>query len=154
RSGNFVYAPDAQLGGETGYSAGVVRFDLSTGYSDRIVSFLPTIAAAVGKDGKLYTLDDHNELFVYNLDTGAQLGGLPLPYTINGLGAQFEDLAVNAAGDVFATDWNNHRVVEFSPNGTILRSVTLSPPSGYYYPSRPISIDVADDGTLAVGTDG
>ena len=48
RYGNYVYAADMQVGGDSSYASGVVRFDLTTGNSDRIYSGWPMISASIG----------------------------------------------------------------------------------------------------------
>jgi Calx-beta domain/PKD domain/RTX calcium-binding nonapeptide repeat (4 copies) len=154
RYGNSVYAADMQVYGESTSQSGIVRINLDTGAADRIVNGWPMITATVGRDGKLYAIDDYNELFVFDRTTGAQEGVIALPYTVNGIAAKFKDLAVNANGEIFATDYSYKRVVKFDPSGNVLGSITLSPPPGYYYPATPIDIDLSADGTLAVGTAG
>ncbi|HEX3148345.1 MAG TPA: Calx-beta domain-containing protein [Gemmataceae bacterium] len=154
RYGNYVYAADMLVGSDSPYAAGIVRFNLDTGASDRIGNTWPMITATVGRDGKLYSIDDYNELFVFDRTTGAQENVIALPYTLNGIASKFKDLAVNANGEIFATDYSYNRIVKFGPNGNVLGSITLSPPQGYYYPATPIDIDLSAEGTLAVGTAG
>jgi hypothetical protein len=155
RSGNIVYANDMQVGSEGTYAAGIVRFNLSTGTSDRIVSGWPMISTTLGQDGKLYGLDNYNEVIVYDPASGTQLNALGLPYTINGVGANFRDLTVNSAGEIYAADGTNSRIVKFSPSGTVLAVYQLAKPSGYFYPVTPTDVDLSPDGTsLAIGTTG
>jgi Calx-beta domain/PKD domain/RTX calcium-binding nonapeptide repeat (4 copies) len=154
RLGNYVYASDMALYGEPTYLSGIVRFNLDTGASDRIVVTAGgLISATVGRDGKLYGLDDYNELFVYDRETGQQERVLALPYYVNGIPSKFKDVAVNAAGEIFAADYLNHRVMKFSPTGQLVGSVVLSA-SLYPYSTSPIDIEVSEDGTVAVGTIG
>jgi Calx-beta domain/PKD domain/RTX calcium-binding nonapeptide repeat (4 copies) len=154
RYGNYVYASDMALYGEPIYQSGIVRFNLDTGASDRIVVTAGgLISATVGRDGKLYGLDDYNELFVYDRETGQQERVLALPYYVNGIASKFKDVAVNAAGEIFAADYLNHRVMKFSPTGQLLGSLGLSA-TLYPYSTSPIDIEVSEDGTVAVGTIG
>jgi hypothetical protein len=155
RSGNYVYANDMQVGSEGTYASGIVRFDLTTGTSTRIFSGWPLVSTTVGQDGKLYGIDNYNEVLVLDLATGTQLNAIALPYSVNGSGTNFRDLTVNAAGEIYAADGTNSWIVKFSPTGQILNTYHLTQPPGYFYSVQPTDIDLSPDGTtLAIGTVG
>src|SRR5205807_692351 len=53
--------------------------------------------------------------------------------------------------DIFTANWGN-TVTHFSSTGTLLGTVTLTGPTDGSWFGNPMDIDVASDGTLAVGT--
>src|SRR5262245_17000947 len=125
QSGNYVYANDMQVSGEGTAASGIVRFDLTNGTSTRIYSGWPMVSTTVGQDGKLYAIDDYNEVFVFDLATGTQERVFGLPYNVNGTPTKFRDLTVNAAGEVFAADGQNSLIVKFSSLGQVLNTYQL-----------------------------
>ncbi len=65
----------------------------------------------------------------------------------NGWFAVATSIALGPQGNVFVTDFYNHRVQKFTPDGTFLSSFG-SRGSGPGEFSYPIAVDVADDGTV------
>src|SRR5262249_36106384 len=99
----------------------------------------------LGLDGKIYALAG-STVVVYDPNNLSQLGTVTLPTD------DYRGVAVAANGDIYAVNWT--RVVShYSASGTLLGSVTLNSVAGA--PStlgNTLDIDVADDGTVAVGT--
>src|SRR5262249_55486088 len=66
-------------------------------------------------------------------------------------GNDYRGVAVNATGDIFTANWGN-TVTHFTATGALISSVTLTGPTDGSWFANPIDIDLASDGTLAVGT--
>src|SRR5262249_41174852 len=99
----------------------------------------------IGQDSKLYALAGQT-LSVYDPYTTALLRTVTLPF-----GNDYRGVAVNSAGDIYTANWNNS-VTHFSSTGALLDTVNLTGPGGSGWCGNPMDIDVASDGTLAVGT--
>jgi hypothetical protein len=140
---NFVYATDMATAGAM--PNGIVRFDTVAGTATRLVSGIDFTDLNVGLDGNLYALSGST---VYSFDpvSGAALGKVILP------SADYRGISVNAAGDIFTAAWNNV-ISHFTPTGTLVSSVTLNSSTGAPFMfGNPDDIDVAADGTIAVGS--
>lgn len=142
RHQNFLYATDMQTAG--GMAKGVVRFDTATGNILRFGSSDFT-DLNVGLDGQLYALAG-STITVFDPVSTAQLGTVILPT------ADYRGIAVNAGGEIFTATWNKV-VSRFNAAGVLQQSITLNSSVGapFMY-SNPNDIDVAADGTVAVGS--
>jgi hypothetical protein len=144
--GNFIFASDMTVAGDpTGQSSGVVRFDTSLGTAVRFASGIDTTDVNVGLDGKVYALSG-NVVRAYDPNTLGLLSSVVLPG-----GNDYRGVAANAAGDLFTANWAN-TITRFSATGALLGSVTLTGPGGSAWFDNPMDVDVASDGTVAVGT--
>lgn len=143
---NYVFASDMTVGGDpVGQSNGIVRFDLTTGTATRFASGIDTIDVNVGLDGLVYSLAGQT-VRVYDPNTLALIRSVTLPY-----GNDYRGVTANAAGEIFTANWGN-TVTRFTPAGALVSSVTLTGPGDGYLFGNLTDIDVASDGTLAVGT--
>jgi hypothetical protein len=139
---NYLYATDMATAGAM--PNGVVRFNLSNGTASRFgnVDFTDL---NIGLDGKLYALNG-STVYVYDPLSTALLRTVALPP------ADYRGVAVNAGGDIFTCTWNNV-VSHFNGGGVLQGSITLSTSNGAPFMfNDAMSIDVAADGTLAIGS--
>src|SRR5262249_34953988 len=127
-----------------GMQNGVVRFN-TVDYTYTRFGNTDFTDLNIGLDSRLYALAGQT-IYVYDPLTTAQLGTVTLPY------ADYRGIAVNANGDIFTATWNNV-VSRFSSTGTLLGSVTLNSSTGAPSMFNNLDdIDVAADGTVAVGS--
>ncbi len=142
QDGNYIFATDMNTA--SGPANGIVRFDTTTGTATRFGNSDFT-DLNLGLDGKIYALAG-STVSTYDPNSLSQLGTVTLPSD------DYRGVAVSAKGDIYAVDWT--RVVShWSAAGTLLGSVNLGSVAGA--PSNlgnTLDIDVADDGTVAVGT--
>src|SRR5262245_21611511 len=140
--GNYIFATDMATGG--GMPHGVVRFDTTNGTATRFgnVDFTDL---NIGLDGKLYALNG-STIYVYDPNSMSQLRTLTLT------SADYRGIAVAANGDIYTAAWNSI-VSRFDANGVLISSVNLKTVAGAPASfNNPDDIDIAADGTIAVGT--
>lgn len=140
--GNYIFATDMATGGGT--PNGVVRFNTADGTATRFGN-LDFTDLNIGLDGKLYALTG-SSIYVYDPNSTAQLR------TVTLTSADYRGIAVAANGDIYTAAWNSI-VSRFDANGVLISSVNLKSVAGA--PSsfnNPDDIDVASDGTVAVGS--
>lgn len=143
---NYVFASDMTVGGDpAGQSNGIVRFDLTTGTATRFANGIDTIDVNVGLDGLVYALSGQT-VRVYDPNTLALVRSATLPF-----GNDYRGVTANAAGEIFTANWAN-TVTRFTPGGSLVSSVSLYGPGGGVWFGNLTDIDVASDGTLAVGS--
>jgi hypothetical protein len=143
---NFVFASDMTVGGDpAGQSNGVVRFNVANGTGTRFANGINTIDVNVGLDGYVYALAG-TSVTVYDPNTLAQIRSVTLPF-----GNDYRGVAANAAGEIFTANWGN-TVTRFSATGSLQATVTLSGPGDGSWFNNLTDIDVASDGTVAVGS--
>lgn len=143
---NYIFTTDMTTAGDpAGQSNGIIRFNLSNSTATRFANGTDFSDLNVGLDGKVYALAGQT-LSVYDPSTLALVRTVTLPS-----GNDYRGVTVNAAGDIFTANWGN-TVTHFSSTGALLSSVTLTGPGGGTWFGSPMDIDVASDGTLAVGT--
>jgi hypothetical protein len=143
---NYVFASDMTVAGDpAGQSNGVVRFNLTNGTATRFANGIDTIDVNVGLDGYVYALAG-TTVTVYDPNTLALIRSVTLPS-----GNDYRGVAANAAGDIFTANWGN-TVTRFTSAGSLLSTVTLTGPNDGSWFNNPTDIDVASDGTVAVGT--
>ena len=115
--GTFVFVPDQNTNGSP--DVGVVRFDLSTGTSQRVLSAREYEKVAIGGDGLLYALTGNERpgvggVEVYDPTTMALLRTVTFAQDIRAATA-------DASGDIFAAGWEGS-VYEFDRAGNPLNS--------------------------------
>jgi hypothetical protein len=142
--GNYLYASDMATAGAM--PNGVVRFNLADGSATRFGN-VDFTELNIGLDGKLYALSGATStIYVYDPISTALLRTVALP------SADYRAVAANASGDLFTVAWNNV-ISHFNSNGALLSSITLNSSTGapfmYNFSDE---IDMAPDGTLAIGT--
>jgi hypothetical protein len=144
---NFVFASDMRTFGTTADEArGIVRFDI-TDYSAQRFAELGTvndsnfIDLTIGLDGLLYALEDNGKLSVFNPLTLDLLRSLNL--TTPNFQNDFRAIAINATGEIFASNWNG-RIYHYSNSGVLLEDVDSTG-------NNLIDIDVSATGQLVVG---
>jgi hypothetical protein len=143
---NYIYVTDMTTANDpAGASNGIIRFNCTDGTATRFASGTDFIDLNIGLDGNLYALAGQT-ISVYDPTTMALLRTIALPW-----GNDYRGVAVNASGDILTANWGN-TVTHFSSTGTLLDTVTLTGPGGSTWFGNPMDIDVASDGTLAVGT--
>src|SRR5262249_48907663 len=146
---NYVYVSDMTTANDPpGQSNGVVRFNLSDGTVNRYGQGTDYIDVNIGLDGKLYALGGvtGRTVSVFDPYSMALLRTVTLP-----AGNDYRGIAVNAAGDIFTANWGN-TVTHFDSTGALLASLTWTGPGGSTWFGNPMDIDLASDGTIAVGT--
>jgi hypothetical protein len=139
---NYVYATDMATAGAM--QNGVVRFNLADGSATRFgnVDFTDL---NVGLDNKLYALAG-SILYVYDPISTTLIRKVTLP------SADYRGLAVAANGDIYTAAWNNV-ISRFSATGAPKGSITLNSSNGAPFMFNwTDDIDIAPDGTLAIGT--
>jgi hypothetical protein len=140
---NFIYATDMATAGAM--PNGIVRFDTVAGTATRLVSGTDFTDLNIGLDGNLYALSG-STVYAYDPVSGAPLRKVILP------SADYRGIAVNAGGDIFTAAWNNV-ISHFNANGVLLSSITLNSSTGAPFMfGNPDDIDVAADGTIAIGS--
>jgi hypothetical protein len=143
---NYVYVTDMTTANDpAGPSNGIIRFNRTDGSAMRFASGTDFTDLTIGQDSKLYALAGQT-LSVYDPYTTALLRTVTLPS-----GNDYRGVAVNSAGDIYTANWGN-TVTHFNSTGTLLGTVTLTGPGGGSWFGNPMDIDIASDGTLAVGT--
>ena len=143
---NYIFATDMTTAGDpVGQSNGIIRFNLSDGTATRFGNGTDFTDLNIGLDNKLYALSGQT-LSVFDPYALSLLRTVTLPF-----GNDYRGVAVNAAGDIFTANWGN-TVTHFSSTGALLGTVNLTGPGGSTWFGNPMDIDVASDGTLAVGT--
>ena len=141
--GNFIYATDMATAGAM--PNGVVRFNLADGSATRFGN-VDFIDLNVGLDGKLYALTSSSTIYEYDPIGMGLIRTITLPY------ADYRGIAVNANGDIFTAAWNNV-ISHFNSNGVLQSSITLNSSNGAPFMFNwTDGIDVAPDGTLAIGS--
>src|SRR5262245_8622359 len=134
------------VGNDTsGQSNCLLRSDLTTGTPTRFANGIDTIDVNVGLDGLVYALAGQT-VRVYDPNTLALVRSVTLPF-----GNDYRGVTANAAGEIFTANWGN-TVTRFTPAGSLVSSVTLTGPGDGFLFGNLTDIDVASDGTLAVGT--
>src|SRR5262249_40379992 len=140
--GNCIFASDMNTSGAT--PNGIVRFN-TTDYSVTRFGNTDFTDLNIGLDGKLYALTN-STIYVYDPISTAQLRTVTLPY------ADYRGVDASANGDIYAAAGNS-MIWHFDSNGNVLGSVSLTSVPGVPSSFRnPVDIDVASDGTVAVGT--
>ena len=151
RSGNYVFVSDMNTGSGASTLKGIVRFNLADGSSTRFADTFEPTDLATGRDGRLYALDAYGGVNVYHPNTMALERSLTLPYSINSTTQDYRSITANAAGDLFVATWGR-QVHKFNAAGTWQSSLTLNGSAGGVAIGSLTDIDLAADGTLAVGS--
>ncbi|HYV37018.1 MAG TPA: Calx-beta domain-containing protein, partial [Gemmataceae bacterium] len=140
---NFIYATDMNTAGNA--QKGIVRFDTVSGNITRFGTNTDFTDLNIGLDSKVYGLAG-STILVFDPVSMAQIRTITLP------SADYRGIAVSANGDIYTAAWNSV-ISRFNTNGTLLQSLTLNTSNGAPFMfSNPDDIDVAADGTVAVGT--
>jgi hypothetical protein len=139
--GSYVFAPDQQVGGGTN---GIVRFDTRNNVVRRFAGAASTSAdvsrVSRGLDGLLYAVTGNTDsatIKVYNPYTLALVKTVTLAQSVR-------DVAVNAAGEIYGTNWSSGTLYKFTAAGTVVGSRVLG--------SQVDAVDLAADGTVVVGS--
>lgn len=137
----FVTTQDTQ-----GRTSGVIRFDTSGTGAVQFANGLSPVNLTKGLDGFLYTLSPNTivgtTIDVYDPFSLAHLRSLDLQQAL-GFSDHRSAVAVNAAGDIYVTDWNTG-VYCLDPSGHLLRS---------YNPHvRLADVSLAPNGMLVLGS--
>ncbi|VTR96211.1 na-ca exchanger integrin-beta4 : Na-Ca exchanger/integrin-beta4 OS=Trichodesmium erythraeum (strain IMS101) GN=Tery_1772 PE=4 SV=1: Calx-beta: Calx-beta: Calx-beta: Calx-beta: Calx-beta: Calx-beta: PKD: PKD: HemolysinCabind: HemolysinCabind [Gemmata massiliana] len=162
---NYVFATDMSAAlGQPDYAKGILRYNGLTGGWERFADYNSPLAnftfidLTIGLDGKLYALSGSssggNTVAVFDPETMVLERFINLPRTVPGTtGASFRAIAVDAQGRIFAGSTVN-TLVRFSAAGVVEASLSLFGPSPNGGTGAPMDVDVAADGTVAVGTTG
>jgi len=134
---DYVYVTD-MLGSP---NQGIVRFDRSSGTTQRFETAKEFIDITMGLDGWLYALRSNEDTVdTYDPETMELLWTTTLASDVRGL-------AVNDEGDLFGASWDNN-IYHFEHDGSLLNS--LNPPIA----GSLMDIDVSFDGKLVVSARG
>jgi hypothetical protein len=142
----YVFATDMNTAGAP--EEGIVRFNTADGTAQRFADTQQYIALTVGLDGKLYGLVG-SQIDVYDPTTLAPVRSVSLL----GVVPDARGIAVNAAGDIFLSDWGGY-VYHLNPSGQVVASFNTNPlnlglPGAI---NDLYDIDDTTDGQLIVGT--
>jgi hypothetical protein len=144
---NYVFASDMTVAGDpAGASNGVVRFTVPGGPATRFAQGTDFIDVNVGLNGKVYALTGTGTVYAFDPVSMALLAQFALP-----AGHDYRGIAANAAGELFTANWDNS-VSHLTPTGGLLATVNLTGPTDGSWFGNPMNLDVAPDGTVAVGT--
>ncbi|MEZ6059032.1 MAG: hypothetical protein R3C19_01585 [Planctomycetaceae bacterium] len=124
--GQYLYVSD------TGTSRGVIRFDTANGYAvDRADTAFDIFDVTIGLDGNLYALESGgggDQVAVINPLTMQVLNTVTLQFTTH------YGIAVNAAGEIFATGWEQ-ALYKYNSQGQLIDFLVTG------YPLKDIDID-------------
>jgi hypothetical protein len=148
----FVIATDMITGGPGDFPAGLIRFDTSSGTSERIVEQFPPFFndaaytdVTLGLDGRVYALRPAFGPFVdvYDPETLALLDTIvltPVTEVIDTRG-----IAVNASGEIFTTKFDS-KIRRLDASGAFVASSPVLPASSLG------DLDLSSDGLLMAGS--
>ncbi len=148
---NYVFASNMQS--LNGVFNGILRFDSSGGSPVLFAPGTQSLQITLGLDGQLYELVGNGDspapnptINVFNPDTLALVRTFQLstPFT-----SDIRSIAVDAAGNVYAADWNG-TVTKYDPSGNPTgASILLKDTNGFGENLMNVALDT--DGQIAVG---
>src|SRR5262249_24527503 len=137
----------------SGDGNGIIRWDLTDGSSQRVVSGTDYVDLTIGLNGKLYALTvpvkgEFQKLDVFDPFTLAPYTSITLKPKA-GADTNFTGVAVNALEQIFVVEFDNPDVYRFSPTGVQVRHRRLQ--AGAL--NNLMDIDVSDDGWLLMSNE-
>jgi hypothetical protein len=141
--GNYIFATDDSISGDV---SGIMRFDADNPLvAQRFADGKQYDDLAAGYDGRLYALEenDSDSVDVYDPETMTLLGNVALAVGVSGI-------AVNAAGEIFATTYGSEfqgtlgTIYHFDQSGATLNSLTTNVKGTF-------DIDLTRSGDILIG---
>ncbi|MEN6451761.1 MAG: SdrD B-like domain-containing protein, partial [Thermoguttaceae bacterium] len=139
--GDYVFLSDASTNG--GVESGVVRFDLTTGLSQRFDDGCTISAVSMGLDGRLYVLLQQpgysfsNFLHIYDPFTLQRVATLALSTSAR-------DVVADQHGEVYGIDEDGAYLYHYDRNGLVTQALSLGSAA------RAQSIALAADGQILI----
>lgn len=144
--GQYVFVTDMGTSGDP--EEGIIRFDTTGGGPVRFATSIEPSDVNVGLNGLVYALEN-GTVHIYDPDTLAFQQSVDLS-TALGIGAgDIRSIAANAAGQMFAVDWNGN-LYKTDTSGNSLLSVDLFA-LGHAQSDSLMDVDVSNSGTVVVG---
>jgi len=133
----YIFASDMNTAGAS--EEGIIRFNTDDGTAVRFADTKEFTTLNVGLDGEVYGIES-GRIDVYDPST------LSLLRTVNVASSSPDPrgVAVDAAGDIFTSDWNGY-VYQFDANGTLLGSLNT-------HGGNLTNIQVSSTGQLVIGS--
>ncbi|MCL4694459.1 MAG: hypothetical protein KJ060_18370 [Candidatus Hydrogenedentes bacterium] len=144
--GQYVFVTDMGTSGDP--EEGIIRFDTTGSGPVRFATSIEPSDVNIGLNGMVYALEN-GTVHIYDPDTLVFQQSVDLS-TALGIGAgDIRSIAANAAGQMFAVDWNGN-LYKTDTSGNSLLSVDLFA-LGHAQSDSLMDVDVSNSGTVVVG---
>ncbi len=136
--GDFLFATDMNTsGGPQSQENGIIRFDTTTGTSQRFANGKNYVDLTVGLDGLVYGINVLDEVDVYDPTTLSQVQTFSFPNTTD-----YRSIAVNTNGEMFLAEWTG--LIDHYDAAGMLQNSVNPPAIGNQFRE----IDIAPTGTI------